>query len=117
MKITIRDLRLPVSLGVHDWEKDTLREVVVNVECIMDGSAAVVSDSIEDTADYTAIESMLLELFASQHWNLIETLARRSADLLCSALPQLQYVEVTIDKPGALRFAASVAVTATAGSL
>ncbi len=51
---------------------------------------------------------ILLEILAVHAW-LVERLAERIADL-CLDSPGVQRVRVRVDKPGALRFARSVAV-------
>lgn len=108
MNIIIRELRLPVSLGVHAWEQNTPREVSLSLTLDFDGSIAAATDTLRDTIDYTAVEEFLRQLLASRHWNLLETLVEAALDGLLLQFPLIDRAELEIAKPGALRFAPAV---------
>ncbi|MCH8199733.1 MAG: dihydroneopterin aldolase [Chloroflexi bacterium] len=67
------------------------------------------TDRIEDTVDYKTIKKELLAMVESSEAYLVERLAQQVA-AIGLASPLVQRVDVTVDKPGALRFADSVAV-------
>ena len=75
-------------------------------------SRAGQSDRIEDTVDYKAVKKQVLQLVEKSSFLLIERLAEEIARL-CLAAAGVQRVTVVVDKPGALRFARSVAVEIT----
>ena len=67
------------------------------------------TDAIEDTVDYKAIKQNVVAMVEASSCYLVEHLAQRVADV-CLEHPRVQRTDVTVDKPGALRFARSVAV-------
>ena len=109
-KIFIRDLSLRCIIGIFPEERTNRQDVLVNVEMDVESMApAAASDDIADTVDYKAITKQIIQAVELSSWNLIETMAEEVAKI-CLATPDVQRVRVTIDKPGALRFARSVAV-------
>lgn len=59
--------------------------------------------------DYRAIKKRVLALIEDSHFHLLEALAEAIATTCLETTGVLE-VRVTVDKPGALRFARSVAV-------
>jgi len=62
--------------------------------------------------DYKSVKQTVLGHVEASEFYLVEKLADSVADI-CLADPRVKKVDVTIDKPGALRFARSVAVAIT----
>ena len=107
--IYIRDLLLRCVLGVYPEERTQRQDVVVNITLRADLSAACASDRIEDTIDYKALKKSVIAMVEGSSYFLVERLAERIADV-CLDDKRVVSVEVVVDKPGALRFARSVAV-------
>lgn len=107
--IHVRDLRLRTVIGIADWEQDHRQDVLVNLALHVDTSAAAASDAIEDTVDYKELRDRIVRLSEGKPHGLLEALAQHIADL-CLENPKVEAVDVTVDKPGALRFSRSVAV-------
>lgn len=109
-KIYIRDLSLRTIIGIFPEERTKRQDVIVNVIMeVASHAPAAASDDIEDTTDYKSITKKIIQHVEESSYNLIETLAERCAEI-CLESQDVQTVTVTIDKPGALRFARSVAV-------
>ena len=109
-RIYIRDLALRTIIGIFPEERVKRQDVIVNVIMeVLSHAPAAASDDIGDATDYKNITKELIDHVEASSYNLIETLAERCAEI-CLAAPAVQQVTVTIDKPGALRFARSVAV-------
>jgi len=108
-RIHIRDLALRCIIGIEPRERDRLQDVLINITLHADLSRAGRSDNIADTIDYKAIKGKVAERVEKSSYQLVERLAEEVADA-CLADPRVRRVEVTVDKPGALRFARSVAV-------
>jgi len=109
-KIYIRDLALRTIIGIFPEERTKRQDVVVNVVMEVESHApAAASDDIKDATDYKSITKELIDHVEGSSYQLIETLAERCSEI-CLAAPNVLKVTVTIDKPGALRFARSVAV-------
>jgi len=108
-RIHVRDLRLRCVLGIFPEERREKQDITVSIVLHADLRAAGRSDRIEDTVDYKEVKKRVVTLVEGSSSFLIEHLAQRVADL-CLEEPRVEAVRVTIDKPGALRFARSVAV-------
>ena len=108
-RIYVRDLRLRCVLGIYPEERREKQDITVNIVLYADLRAAGRSDRIEDTVDYKEVKKRVVTLVEGSSSFLIEHLAQRVADL-CLEEQRVEAVRVTIDKPGALRFARSVAV-------
>ena len=108
-KIYIRDLALRCIIGIYPEERRERQEVIINLVLEGDFSAACRSDAIADAVDYKAIKKKIIPLVESSRFNLVEALAERIA-AVCLQDAQVLRATVTVDKPGALRFARSAAV-------
>ncbi|QCS48950.1 dihydroneopterin aldolase [Picosynechococcus sp. PCC 11901] len=109
-KIYIRDLLLRCIIGIFPEERTKKQDVVINVVMHADLTKAGQTDSIDDTVDYKRITKAILAAIEPSSYNLIEKMAQVVADI-CFTDALVEKVEVTIDKPGALRFAKASAVT------
>lgn len=108
-RIYIRDLLVRCIVGIYDEERREKQDVIVNVVMHADLSAAGASDDIEDTVNYKTIKKEILGMAQKSEFFLIEKLAAEVAAIALKN-PRVAQADVTIDKPGALRFARSVAV-------
>jgi len=108
-KIYIRDLLLRCIVGIYPEERENKQDVIINIEMTCDLSAAAASDQIEDTVNYKAVKKEIMALVENSAFLLIERMAGEIASV-CLDHPGVFQVRVTVDKPGALRFARSVAV-------
>lgn len=113
-RIYIRELALRCIIGVFPEERGKRQDVIINVVMDCDFHRAAETDQLEDTVDYKTIKLAIVSMVESSDFNLIETLADRVADI-CLRDDKVNRVTVTVDKPGALRFARSVAVEMTKG--
>jgi len=101
-------------IGVFPEERREKQDVVINVVLECDHRPAARSDRLEDAVDYKALKKKIVALVESSQFYLVETLAERIA-AACLANPKVEQATVTVDKPGALRFARSVGVEITRG--
>lgn len=109
-RIHIRGLRLRTRIGVADWEKKDRQDIVIELTLHSDQRKAAASDAIADTVDYKAVRDDVVAFVESSQHELLEALAHNVADRVL-AFDGVTAVDVTIDKPLALRFADSVAVS------
>jgi len=108
-RIYIQDLALRCVIGVYPEERREKQDVVLNLTLFADLERAGETDRLEDTVDYKAVKARVRELVENSRFALIERLAAEVART-CLEAPGVERVLVRIDKPGALRFARSVAV-------
>ncbi len=108
-RIHIRDLEIRCIIGVYDHERTDKQELRVNLTLHADLAKACKNDKLEDTIDYKALKKRILEVAENTSYFLVERLAEHIAEL-CIEDERVMRADVTIDKPGALRWAKSVAV-------
>ena len=111
-RVFIRDLALRCIIGIYPEERREKQDVVINVAMHCDLRRAGQTDELSDTVDYKTIKKAILKLVEQSSFQLIEALAERIAQIALSD-DKVQEVVVTVDKPGALRFAKSSAVEIT----
>ena len=107
-RIHIRDLLVRAVIGVYPEERREKQDLIVNITLYADLSRASRTDKLDDTVDYKQIKKEILKVSESSEYQLIESLAERIAQIVLAH--GVDRVDVTVDKPGALRFARSVAV-------
>jgi len=111
-KIHIRDLHLRCIIGVYEEERREKQDLLVNITLHADLAAAGGSDRIHDTVDYQAAEQRVIAVAGRSSCLLLEQLAERIA-AVCLQDARVERVTVSVDKPGALPSARSVAVEIT----
>jgi D-erythro-7,8-dihydroneopterin triphosphate epimerase len=108
-KIHIKDLLLRCIIGIREWERKAPQNVIINITLHTDFSKACHSDSIEDTVDYVSIKKHVIEKVENSSFMLVERLAHLIAQI-CLEDEKVMRVDVSLSKPGALRFARTVEV-------
>jgi len=108
-KIVIRDIALRCIIGVYPEERREKQDVIVTVTLHCDLARAGRTDDVADTVDYKAVEKAIVGLVESSEFALVEALAQAIADA-CLGFDRVEQVDVTVEKPGALRFARTAAV-------
>lgn len=108
-RILIRDLQVACIIGIYPKERLAKQMVILNLALECDLATAAASDAIADTVNYKELKDRIVgEVGVSEHL-LIEKLAQHVASL-CLVDSRVRAVTVTVDKPGALTGARSVAV-------
>lgn len=108
-RILIQDLLVRCIIGVNEDERGRKQDVLINLALTTDLSKAGKNDRFEDTVDYRGIKKQAMTLAENSQFYLIEALAEAIA-ALCLEDRRITAVQVRVEKPGALRFARSVAV-------
>ncbi len=112
-RIHIKDLLVMGIIGINPEERLDPQEILVNVTMWADTRAAAASDDIADAVNYRTINKALIAHIESTRPMLVERLADELADLCLELDQRIHRVELTVEKPGALRHARSVGVTVT----
>lgn len=97
-RIFIRDFRLQVSIGIHDFEKQGAQTVVVNVDLLLEPPAAAHGDRIANVLNYDIVHDGIAALAGSRHFNLQETLVEAILGL-CLSQPGVVEARVSTEKP------------------
>ena len=108
-KILIRELRCRGIIGLNDWERREKQDIVIHLTLFGDWRRAGESDDMADSINYrTVAKAVLAYVEASSHF-LVEALAHQIARIAIVEHGARRAL-VRVEKPGALRFAASVGV-------
>ena len=112
-KVHIKDLLLRTIVGINDEERRNKQDVLINITLHADHSAAI-SDDLSDVVNYRTITKQIVERVENSRFYLVEKMVAEIADL-CLENPRVERVRVSVEKPGALRFARSVGITIERG--
>ena len=112
--IEIKDLFLRTIIGINDEERRDRQDVLINFSLFADTRAAGLSDKVDDGLNYRDITKRVIGLVEGSSFRLVEKLASEIASI-CLDDPLVRRVRVSVEKPGALRFARSVGVTIERG--
>jgi FolB domain-containing protein len=108
-RIVIEDLFLRCIVGINPEERIKQQDVNLRLVLHADLRQAGRTDDIEDTINYKAVKVAVREFVEGSSFLLIEKLANEVARR-CLDDPRVEQVDVRVEKPGALRFARTVAV-------
>jgi dihydroneopterin aldolase len=107
--VFLRDLKIETIIGIFDWEREIKQTVTLDLEMAADVANAAKTDSIEDTLDYKAVAKRLIDFVGHSEYKLVETLAERVAEIVLNEF-NVPWVQVRVNKPGAVRYAGDVGV-------
>lgn len=107
--VFISQLEIQTVIGVHDWERQAPRPLILDLELGVDIRPAAASDHIRDALDYQAVSDALIALGRERSFLLVETMAETMALLLFERFA-LQRLVLSIGKPGAVTAARTVGV-------
>ena len=108
-RIFLRDLKTETIIGIYDWERKIRQTVSFDLEFPADVRRAAKTDSIEDTLDYKSVAKRVLAFVEASEYGLVETLAENVAQLILRDFT-VEWVKVTVNKPGAVRGSRDVGV-------
>jgi len=110
-QIHITNLLVRGIVGINPDERTKPQDVLVNVTLHADISAAARSDDIEDAINYRIVAKAIIAHIENGEPMLVERLVEELAALCFATDPRVQAVDLSVEKPGALRFADSVGIT------
>ena len=113
--VFIEDLRIETVIGIYDWERKIRQVVALDLEMAFDNRKPAASDRIEDTLDYKAVSKRLIAFVEASHFELVETLAERCAEIVLNEF-DVAWLRLKLAKPGAVRGAKSVGVVIERGT-
>jgi dihydroneopterin aldolase len=108
-RIFLRGLTAECIIGFIDWERRVKQTVVVDLEIPVDCRHAAMTDEVADTVDYKKVAKRVLAFIEASEFKLVETLAQRLALLILEEFP-LEWIRLSINKPGAIRNSRDVGV-------
>jgi 7,8-dihydroneopterin aldolase/epimerase/oxygenase len=109
-RIFLHGVAIDCIIGFIDWERRVKQTVVIDLEMPVDCRRAALRDDVADTLNYKTVAKRVISFVAESQYNLVETLVERIAVLLLEEFG-LEWVRVTLSKPGAIRGSRDVGVT------
>ena len=109
-QIHIEDLLLRTVIGINEEERRDRQDVLINLVLDVDMRMAGESDDMDHAVNYRTLTKRVIQLVETARFYLVEKMAAEIA-AICLDDPRVQRARVTVEKPGALRFARSVGVT------
>ena len=109
-RIFLRGLRVDCIIGYIDWERQLRQTLEIDLEFPVDCARAAASDDVAHSVDYKSVAKRVLQFVGASEFQLVETLAHRLALLLLDEFT-LDWLRVTINKPGAIRHSRDVGVS------
>ena len=110
-RILIKDLLLRGILGINPDERKNRQDILVNMTLYADTRAAGRSDEIDHAVNYKTITKAMIAHIEAGDPMLVERLVAELARIAFETDERVQALEVTVEKPGALRFARSVGIS------
>jgi dihydroneopterin aldolase len=108
-RIFLRELRTETIIGIFDWERKVRQTISFDLEFPGDIRRAAHTDRIEDTLNYKSVAKRVLAFVEASEYHLVETLAEEVARLILREFA-VEWVKVTLNKPGAVRGSRDVGV-------
>jgi FolB domain-containing protein len=108
-KIIIKNLLARGIIGVYDWERNRPQNIMINITMYADTRRAAETDNLEDCINYSTMSKRVLAHAESVNRLTVEALANDLAGI-CLEEQGVQKVIISVEKPGAVRFAESVGV-------
>lgn len=110
--IEIKDLLVRGIVGINESERKKRQDILVNLRLRTDVRAAAEHDDLENSCNYRSVSKAVIGLVEGSSFYTVEKLATEIARLIVTE-HLIDEATVTVEKPGALRFARSVGVTIT----
>lgn len=110
--ILIKDLLVRGIVGLNEDERRKRQDILVNLELVTDIRGPAASDSVDGACNYRTVSKSIIRMVEASSFFTVEKLATEIARLILEDHP-VEEVTVSVEKPGALRFARSVGVEIT----
>jgi 7,8-dihydroneopterin aldolase/epimerase/oxygenase len=109
-RIFLRGLGVECIIGFIEWERRLKQTVMIDLELPVDCRRAALSDDVADTLDYKKVAKRVISFVEGSQFKLVESLAHRTAMLILEEFG-VQWVRISINKPGAIRGSRDVGVS------
>lgn len=110
-RIHITNIEAQGFLGIKPEEQMHRQTIRVNVVLWADTAPAAVSDDIADAVNYRTVTKAIIAHVEAGRPLLVERLVQELADICLATDRRITEVEVSVEKPEALRQAESVGIT------
>lgn len=109
-RVRIKDLLLRAFIGIKDEEINNQQDVLINISLTYDATAAISRNEIASALNYRTITKQVIRHVDGNRFALLERMTQEVLGIVMEH-GAVQWAQVEIDKPHALRYAESVSVT------
>lgn len=113
--ICIEGLRVDTIIGVYSWERKIKQTVIIDLKLACDSKKAAANDDIADALDYKAVAKRMISFVQESQFQLVETLAERSAEMLIQEF-NVPWLKLSVNKKGAVSKVRNVGVVIERGN-
>ena len=96
-KIVIEELSINISIGTTEKERSKKQNILVSIEIEPETKYDTINDDIDQTINYSSVRNDIKRLIRTDHFQLIETVAKRIAQFLKSSY-NIRSVTVCVKK-------------------
>lgn len=96
--IFLSGLEVPVSIGIHDFERRCAQPYRLNIKVAIRPGYIVLNDAIEETVDYDALRLSILSLLSSRHFNTQEYLIQEVMKISFNLDVRVHAADVEVSK-------------------
>ncbi len=100
-KIFIHGLSVDAVIGVHDWERMSPQQLIIDIELGTNTALSAHSDDIKKTIDYHCVAQRVMAFVNETSFELLEALAEKMASLILMEYA-VKTVKIRISKPAAI---------------
>ena len=113
--VYIKELKVDTVVGIYDWERKVRQTISLDLEMGTDIRKAAETDDIVHTLNYKAVAKRLIVFIQSSHFQLVETLAEKIAEIVREEF-QVTWLRLRISKPRAVTSSKDVGVIIERGT-
>ncbi|PCM43958.1 dihydroneopterin triphosphate 2'-epimerase [Marinobacter sp. ANT_B65] len=108
-RVQIKDLLLRAYIGIKEEEINNQQDVIINICLTYDAAEAISRNEITAALNYRTITKQIIRHVDGNRFALLERLTHEVLSIVMEH-EAVQWAQVEIDKPHALRYAESVSV-------
>ncbi|MCI5144401.1 MAG: 2-amino-4-hydroxy-6-hydroxymethyldihydropteridine diphosphokinase, partial [Candidatus Electrothrix sp. AR3] len=107
VEISIKNLRLRTIIGINKSERKSIQDIIINIKYKYNALKSIEEDDISYSVNYKNITKKIIAAVEKSDFYLLESLANLIYNIV-SEDSTIQNVDVTVEKPFALRFSDTV---------
>ena len=109
--IFLEDLKVDTCIGIDDWEQQVEQTLHFELAMQVNIDAAMRSDAVSDTLDYSAVADVLAQTVRDSQARLLEGLLGELFEQLFARFAGIVVLTITVRKPQAIDAAACAGIT------
>ena len=92
-RVSGHGFKYDVHVGYGDAERAETQCIKIDFDARTDWRASATTERANPVVDYAEVDARLKAVITAQHWRLIEAIAERTAEVICTEFTVEQYRE------------------------